>query len=543
MVANTITFLFFVSLLTHCQCDGKRVILSFDKKENQIQHQEYEPYDQPPLTWLVDVAYADSYEKTGWSMAEFTMNPDADAQTLAYSAGYADGLITKARIDQHWNNTIGDYCQSSPLSESCKKLEQFLQENLDWMKGMIEKNPKDPYWTEVQNVLLQVQGLEDGYNNKPYMDFSIRLKPFGFLLFQLGGDMEDLEVALGLEKYFNNRVVGSGSCSALIKLVKDKSGKMDLFSAHDTWAPYNGMLRIMKRFNFPGFTEAYSGYPGSILSGDDFYILSSGLVTMETTIGNSNPKLWSYISPHTVMEWSRNIVANRLAKDGHDWCTIFEQHNSGTYNNEWMIVDYNQFQNNPNSKVLHVLEQLPGQIVYSDVTDVLNNQTYWASYNIPYFKSIFNNSGQPAFVKKYGDWFTHDKNPRAKMFALYHDEVMNMGTLIDLMRYNDFKNDPISSCNCTPPYSAENTIAARSDLNDPNGKYPFGALKQRNHGATDVKATSVVMMKSYSMMAECGPTHDQQPYFQWSTSPYAKSSHVGHPDIFNFNREHIVWEK
>lgn len=29
----------------------------------------------------------------------------------------------------------------------------------------------------------------------------------------------------------------------------------------------------------PGYTQAFSSYPGAIFSGDDFYILSSGLVS------------------------------------------------------------------------------------------------------------------------------------------------------------------------------------------------------------------------------------------------------------------------
>ncbi|MEQ2171467.1 hypothetical protein GOODEAATRI_010972, partial [Goodea atripinnis] len=76
---------------------------------------------------------------------------------------------------------------------------------------------------------------------------------------------------------------------------------------------------------------AFSSYPGSIFSGDDFYILSSGLVTLETTIGNSNPALWKFVHPKgTVMEWLRNIVANRLATTGKDWAEIFSKYNSGT---------------------------------------------------------------------------------------------------------------------------------------------------------------------------------------------------------------------
>ena len=56
-----------------------------------------------------------------------------------------------------------------------------------------------------------------------------------------------------------------------------------------------------------------------------------------------------------------------------------------------------------------------------------------------------------------------------------------------LFRYNDFQHDPLSRCNCTPPYSAENAISARSDLNPADGKYPFGALGHRQHGGIDAK--------------------------------------------------------
>ena len=56
-----------------------------------------------------------------------------------------------------------------------------------------------------------------------------------------------------------------------------------------------------------------------------------------------------------------------------------------------------------------------------------------------------------------------------------------------LCRYNDFKHDPLSHCNCTPPYSGENAISARSDLNPVSGKYPFSALGHRCHGGTDMK--------------------------------------------------------
>lgn len=61
---------------------------------------------------------------------------------------------------------------------------------------------------------------------------------------------------------------------------------------------------------------------------------------------------------------------------------------SGTYNNEWMVVDYNLLKPNAETVeeqlpdgVLTVLEQLPNQVVVDDQTNVLRNNTYWSSYN------------------------------------------------------------------------------------------------------------------------------------------------------------------
>ncbi|XP_009329100.1 PREDICTED: putative phospholipase B-like 2 [Pygoscelis adeliae] len=135
------------------------------------------------------------------------------------------------------------------------------------------------------------------------------------------------------------------------------------------------MLRIIKKYTLPfrtsaggnsqipGSIQVFSSYPGTIFSGDDFYILSSGLVALETTIGNNNPARWKYLDPRgSVLEWLRNIVANRLARSGPEWAAVFRQFNSGTYNNQWMVVDYNAFtpgRASPPQGVLTVLEQIP----------------------------------------------------------------------------------------------------------------------------------------------------------------------------------------
>ena len=40
-----------------------------------------------------------------------------------------------------------------------------------------------------------------------------------------------------------------------------------------------------------------------------------------------------------------------------------------------------------------------------------------------------------AMAEKYGDWFTHSGSPRAKIFARNHTSVVDMESLVKLMRY------------------------------------------------------------------------------------------------------------
>ena len=68
-------------------------------------------------------------------------------------------------------------------------------------------------------------------------------------MLQIQGDLEDLETALGATHFdVGSRVrgIGSGSCSALVKLLP---GYKELFVSHDTWGDYNQMLRIFKRYD------------------------------------------------------------------------------------------------------------------------------------------------------------------------------------------------------------------------------------------------------------------------------------------------------
>lgn len=57
-----------------------------------------------------------------------------------------------------------------------------------------------------------------------------------------------------------------------------------------------------------------------------------------------------YFSILQLQEWIRTIVANRVGVDGKSWSDFFSMHNSGTYNNQWMVVDYKLFKRNQSIK-------------------------------------------------------------------------------------------------------------------------------------------------------------------------------------------------
>ena len=155
---------------------------------------------------------------------------------------------------------------------------------------------------------------------------------------------------------------------------------------------------------------AMTSFSGCLYSLDDFYTVSSGLVTTETTLFVYNTSLLERVTPDTLWEPVRAMVANRMAEGGEEWSTTFERFNSGTYNNQWMVVDYNRLDGQDG--LLWVVEQLPGLVVKEDRTRDILQKGYWASYNRAVSREVFVKSGGQEKVEEFGDWFSYNETPR-----------------------------------------------------------------------------------------------------------------------------------
>ncbi|XP_065197312.1 putative phospholipase B-like 2 [Sycon ciliatum] len=538
---------------------GNKQIVAYLHPDPEAKQSLTVSWGEPADSFWGAVQYDSSKaNSSGWSTLLVRDNAvlGADVSDLdrAQVAGFLEGLVTGQSIwDTYTNLKIQAYCVNEEAY--CARLRAFMSANDAWALGRIaaarkERSADLPLWHQYALIREQLVGLMQGYNqyqkvmNLPQRSLTLE----DFMMLSFGSDIDTLESAL--KRKVRASVLGSGSCSAIVKIIGDYE---DVLFTHDTWTHFYTMLRVYKRYelhqsrdggaqtkdNLIAASVSFSSYPGYLHSNDDFYTLEGvDMAIMETTIGNYNQTLFDEITPESQLYFYRVQIANRLARNGAEWARAFARYNSGTYNNQWMVFDYKQFTPGqpPRAGAFTVLEQLPTIAHTEDMTEFLVTNKHWPSYNLPHFKSVFQRGNFQSMVDQYGDFFSYDMSPRARIFRRDHAKVVDVKSLQHLMRYNDFQHDEYGRCQCTPPYSGENGIAARSDLNPTNGTYSIPALAHRMHGATDCKITSRELMQSGQTLAISGPTNQEQPTFKWSTSGEPRPA--GHPDAFD--REFVL---
>eukprot|EP01035_Chromulina_nebulosa_P018640 gene18640-24381_t len=456
---------------------------------------------------------------------------------------------------------------------------------------MSEKHWKtSEHWLTVKGYLYQLDGLLEGFeigcpsthiSEEAYLPM-ISHKPFliHLLLMNANGDLFQIaekfdqnkappsdilddtvsssfqhRKAIGKKNFNSNDLHFTDHCSALIKLLPDNS---DVLFSHATWDDYQcAGPRVFKHYSYPlisgkrgshSFTYEpllnadgsqinhdiyFSSSPGLLSSIDDFYVIKGhgNLAVIETSLDIYNDELLKLIHTDTLLSWMRAKVSNQLAYDGFSWAERFSSYHSGTYANQWMVIDFDKFTsgNYPSQGFLTVLEEVPGYIHYEDLTHHLNSEGYWASYNNPYFDDIFILSGYIELCEADAS-SCHDTDPRALIFADIQSSVNDIYTLEKVIGYNHFKYDTYSmndSCN---------TISCRQDLEpDVSNRYPFGSI--------DGKVSSVLLSNKQipTIRAHMGPTHDDLPPFCWNQFEDHRNirgkrfSHRGQPDCYNYD--------
>lgn len=456
--------------------------------------------------------------ETGWGRLWIEAT---SAETSAYTAaGLAEGMLTCEFVAAVANNN-DDTRQNAQVLNFTKAAEE-------WTRTQAAHNSSE-FWTVISQILAQFDGLVEGYR-RSHCSASTPLTRTQLWLMQMDGDLEDVKVKF--PGTIDARIASTPRpqhCSSLVKLAADHS---DLYFGHATWDIYsNAAPRIFKTYNLVvkrgghelGHTTHFSSTGPWLSSVDDFYTVSgtADLGVMETSNTVINTSLYESVRPESLLCWIRVIAANRLATDGAHWAELFSMHHSGTYTNQWQIVDLSKFKPGelPRPGVLTVLEEVPGLIRFEDMTEHLNSKYYWPSYNVPYFDDIRARNGDSD-----GSW---SLAPRAKLFTMLQESVVSIPTMQHVMRWNDYLTTPKISGG--DPCHA---IACRADIRSP-GSHPLSAF-----GAIDAKLSSYrtyySMNQSMTVYANAGPTHDEQPVFCWSSSAFT-DPHNLHPDCFKYN--------
>jgi hypothetical protein len=354
------------------------------------------------------------------------------------------------------------------------------------------------------------------------------------------GNPVRLALAKLYQKKFEDQLKAFERCSAIIKIL---DGYSDVVFGHATWDTYESLgPRILKRVSKPVYESNgvlaartsdvyFSSSPAILSSVDDFFTVPSGLSPkglgiIETTNNLYNLRLLDLVVPQSVLSWTRAVASNQLATSGAHWGQLFSRYHSGTYTNQWMAIDFNHFF--PNQGVekgfLTVFEEVPGLAHVEDKTDDLVRDSYWGSYNIPYYEDISEQSGYARLCKASADQ-CHETAPRALIFREYQPQIKDLDGAKWMLGYNSFQNDTASQ---NDPCNA---IACRGDL------YPEVA-NQGAFGALDVKASSILSQwktPNPEIAARLGPTTDQQHFFCWSQIPDRGYVHNGQPDCYNFD--------
>ena len=484
--------------------------------------------------------------KSGWyelSVDVSTVSPSSsDLSAAYYAAGVAEGALTCSEFALFSFNMLTSTFGWTPGAGPSPTIQSFIDSNDQFVRGNIAANrDTDDYWLSMSNLYSQMDGFLSGLNDFSPCAAAPDFVPYTYmdiLLVNLDGDLFDLMTAYPeaddeasasqlapLPRSHPTHHVDR--CSALFKYTGS-----DVFFAHDTWDTYaTAAPRIFKTLSLPVLrggvlgrhVDSFSSSPGFLASIDDYYLISgtSELSVIETSLEVYNTTIYEALTPESVFCFARTMVANMLATGGESWSDLFSVLHSGTYNNQWMVLDATKFAPSElppaaaaaasMAGLFWVLEESPGLIHAEDQTAALLESGYWGSYNVAFY---------PVVRAHMGEVFSYERCPRADLFREFQASVVDISSLQTVMTWNDYRHDPYSRGR------ASNAIMSRYDL------LPVSPAAA---GGIDSKCSSLKeRTQGLRTFARAGMTYGDVPVFCWGDPQFEDTPHEGHPKCFEY---------
>lgn len=400
-----------------------------------------------------DAICLDTEFKEGWDIYSININEE-----LVFTYGILEGFTFATRMENHYLN-INQTLYPEPFKE---EVINHINEQMKFSRKLILDEKEDElYRKALNNTLTHFDGLVKGYDlfkeyqkernlfvkqNQSTIDFKdinedLFLKEIDIIVLSLLGELSD--ITNSYKTTFENKKQDflSKECTIFSKIIINESEILDnILYAHNTHNIYSLMNRSFKIIKSSFFNSyKFSSRPGDLNSKDDFYIIDNLMVVAETSLEILDKNLYKYIKTDSIPKWIRVNIANKIAKNPREWIDVFFKYNSGTHNNQWILLDLVEFSkmkgknvNDINKeKLIYIVEQLPlDEPQLKDITKELFQDSYVAGYNTPYFQFSYDFMG----YKGRPDYSTARRNKLIKNEML---KVFNFEDAKKAIRYFD----------------------------------------------------------------------------------------------------------
>ncbi|KAH0786051.1 Laminin A family protein [Histomonas meleagridis] len=484
--------------------------------------------DEKGVAWAY---WNDSIEEIGFNEIKIETNKNSSSADQMYCAGFVDGYLTQKRIYERFM-LYKDINKIEREAEFPNSWTTWLRENINYVYNSVESNPNDSYWISMGLILKQFEGYAAGYNATAPENQSMDM--LDLWIINSCGDIYDLEELW--EPTAQHNELRYMECSGLVSMPPDYS---DIYFGHSSWADFRKMTNFIKEYHFNvkefiANRVVVSTKMGALPSSEDFWLTDRGLMIFETTNGNSNKTLFQEIKVDTILTWLRNLHAAWTTDSASEWATDFLLHNSGTYNNQYVIVDSKKFKpgEKPTKDLIWVTETMPGIAIKRDMTELFVEQGYWPSFNTPYFEEIFNIAGYPEQMKAHNetwDQYSYYNCSRYLIFKREAKKIQNYEDFKKVLRYNKYKTDEYGH------NDPAQQILARYDLRPDDCKYG----KRSAYGGLDTKTTTALtMLNNLEFDAIGSPQYEDNPVWEFGVGEWSNMKYDGLPKVWNFS-----WQK
>ncbi|CAH2048552.1 unnamed protein product, partial [Iphiclides podalirius] len=522
-------------------------------------------------------------ETTGWSLLEVETDGSYRDDIQAYAAGIVEGALTSYLIHTHLDNTIRARCEGQPAKKQCDKLRDELDKSFNiWKSYAAEREADDPFWHHVSLYYTQISGMYTGWKHGTERNTNLETDISDLYWLNSIADVVELQRKMNIT--IDDPAIDKlpGLSSAFLRITnttsEDGTATKKIFLAHNVAGSYSSMTRILKKYKLnyrksqnddtlaPGVSIEFSGYPGSVTSQDEFYLIKGDnhrMAITGTTLKNYNRKLWKSVNiTEQLPVGPRVSAANKLSPNVSAWGRTLAASNSGTASKQWLVVDFKQFQRlhahegvprsdkkevvteiTVNKDVKHtiihrsgggrakgavwLLEQVASRTQSADITAALLDTHHWHTYGLPFFKDVAEITHVTKMEALYGKVFSESESQRAITFKRGYKNATSLESIIELMRMNNLtainRGNETNLADCAQDFDC---VLSEADLwSVPGVRGDVVKQHQQPYGVIDTKVVyGTIDSDDLELVAISSPPFTETPRLNQTQTPLNKGN-------------------